>query len=807
MDLRKFVLWLCLCTGAGAQAPRPEPGLWYNPERSGHGVDFQFAGSTLVGIWYTYDVQGLPTWYIASGAYAGTTWSAPLLSARWDGSAATLTQVGTLGLQVHADDRAELTWNLGGDTGSEPFERLRYGAGAPTANLTGIYHHAAQTGWGLSFEVQGSTAAAVLYFYDVAGRPRWVLGTGAMSAAGAPKSGAAGIAMNVFQGGFPSNSPYVGPPLAAPAGTLSLVDGQLDIEVLLPGGLGGWQRNVPGSRLTDAGPPFLFAHIEGPAIIPAGASVPYSARFDTNLASIAGLQYQWTVFYGDRVTQANTTTIAVQPMGSEGLVSLQLDVTDPASGASAFATINVSAQLDDLFDVTIVPEYAELLAGRPNRFNALVLGGRSPYTYEWSGSHIVQDGYPDVYVWAPCEVVGTSELRVSVRDADGREASARLPIEFRPVNCQIAIRGPECTAHLLLVTFTAEVEGRPRLTPGRPYAWSSSLGDPGPGCRETVCQVIGPEGGPTDFFTLRVDHPVYGFAERRIARECPNGPRMTMRPRPPTLAPEGGSIALDFEVSGGTPPYFIRLRCDHGIESHPEGGGATQTGVCRYEFPPGVPTLPIIARVYDSTSLSHRQQVAIPVVATTPPVQASLTAPSAPDTCLPTSFAIAISQGTAPFDISLDFGDGSPPHTERTSSRALMIAHEYAPSSAGAARTARLVVTDAVAARAEQTSTLTPRNQAVDVNLVLRNNAFENIHIYDRSRDPGTWFLESTRITPGSVRDDSLRIPADACEAQVEWGAGRAATQLVQLACTYRKSQPNAGVSYSETGGAALNCD
>lgn len=796
---------LALSMPVAAQSLRPEPGLWYNPDRSGHGVDFEFAGDTLIGIWYTYDVVGQPTWYIAIGPYTGTTWNAPLLSARWNGSAATLTTVGTLGLTVREDDRADLSWNLNGNTGSEAFERLRYGAGVPVSNLTGIYHNATQTGWGLSFEGQGSTAAAVLYFYDSTGFPRWVLGTGPVTSAGADKAGARDIPMSAFNAGFASNAPYVAPPRPTPAGTLTLDNGLLDIDVILPGGLGEWRRSVTGTLLTDTGPAYLFAHVEGPAIIAVGSSVPYSARFDTNLRNLDGLQYAWTVLYGDRVVQATTPTIVVQPVGGEGLINIQVEATHPASGRSAFVTRNVSAQIADLFDVAIVPAFPGMLAGRDNRFDAVVIGGRSPYAYEWTGDRLSDVVGPTTRVIPDCDSIGTSELRVSARDADGRVATARLPFTYGAGQCALTIEGPACLAGIASHEFVASVGGEPLPYFGS-YAWTSEPTGQLFSCSGTRCRVFGASGSPDQFLTLRVENPLVGAAERRLAQACPEGPQLAIQANPPALPPLGRYVDLVFTVTSGLPPYSISLNCVGGDEeSEPTGGGAVQTGEC--DFMPELAGVQVArASVTDAAGRSQQAQIVIPVE-DAPALQATLTSPSPASTCVPLNFGIAIGNGVAPFDVTLDFGDGSAPFRERTSMRSLNPTHAFAPVGGGSARQLQLTVVDADGARVEIARSLTPANVAMEAQVVLRNGGGQNIHIYDLAASPLIWFDISTRLTPGAERTELVTIPADACETRVDYGAGRNVTQLAQAACTFRKGQSNSGVTYTESSGPLLTCD
>lgn len=798
-----LLLACLLCAGAAAQSLRPEPGLWYNPERSGHGVDFQFAGNTLVGIWYTYDALGQPTWYIASGAYSGSSWTAPLLSARWDGSSATLTPVGTISLTVHERDRADFSWNLNGDSGGEPFEKLRYASGAPVANLTGIYHHAAQTGWGLSFEVQGSTAAAVLYFYDSSGLPRWALGTGPVQLTAADKAGAE-AAMQVFLGGFTPDSPAAAAPIGQAAGRVSLTGDRLIVDLIFTGIL--WRRDVPPTRLTDDDPPFLEASVSGPAFIPANGSAGYSVGIHTNLRNLEGLQYEWRVLYGDRIVQANTPAVQVSPMGDEGLVSIQVEVSHPPSGLADFATLSASAQLADLFDAAIVARHPGVLAGRDNQFDAITVGGRAPFSYFWQGANLASSDLPSTSVQVSCNSAVGAELRVRVTDADRRVANARLAYSVDAAGCGLRITGPGCLEAGQTGSYVARFdwEEDPLPSPGG-FTWTLPADQPGACDGSAWCRLTGIAGPPGAAFILQTTSIIGISAGRRIQRHCPEGPQLAMLARPATLSPSGSEAAVDFTVTGGLPPFRIDLNCIFGDETVlPGGAGAQQSGLCHFTPKPAGSHL-VRARVMDSLSRSQQQEIRIPVVDPNA-LQASLDSPATPQTCVPLDFVVGLVNGSPPFDVSFDFGDGSTV-SERVSERNLILRHEYAASGGGTLRNLRLLVTDSSGGRVERSATLTPLNAAMAIDVALRNGAAQNIHIYDRSTPAGGWFAIDTRITPGSQRIATVTIPASSCESQVEWGAGRNSTQLTERTCSYRKREPNPTLNYSEAGGPSLSCD
>ncbi len=163
-------------SAASNPAFRPQSGLWYNKAKPGHGVDIEVSGNNLAAVWYTYNQDQTPAWYLAIGPYSGSkTWSATLNKYHWNGSSATPTPVGNITLDFKNRTQATFRWTLNGQRGSEPIERFRMADKVPQSNLTGLWYNNAEPGYGYSIDTQGSTLAIVAYFYDSQGEPRWAL--------------------------------------------------------------------------------------------------------------------------------------------------------------------------------------------------------------------------------------------------------------------------------------------------------------------------------------------------------------------------------------------------------------------------------------------------------------------------------------------------------------------------------------------------------------------------------------------------------------------------------------------------------
>jgi YVTN family beta-propeller protein len=158
---------------------RPQTGLWYNSERGGHGLDIQIAGDNLFMLWYTYNDDNTPTWYIATGPY-NQSWQGDLLTVSWDvdNRIATSSVAGTANIQFDDAKNATFSWDLNGRVSSEPIEFFATSAAMTTKQFTSTYYDVSDSGWGLTVHTQGESQVVVIYYYDENGNPRWSIGSG-----------------------------------------------------------------------------------------------------------------------------------------------------------------------------------------------------------------------------------------------------------------------------------------------------------------------------------------------------------------------------------------------------------------------------------------------------------------------------------------------------------------------------------------------------------------------------------------------------------------------------------------------------
>ncbi len=136
-------------------------------------------------IWYTYNDDETPTWYIASGVYQEN-WQANLLTFSWDEATriASSEIVGQVNLDFTDAKNALFVWNISDREGSEPFSYLNISNQTTTKQFTGSFYNPLDSGWGISVNTKGDAIVMIMYYYDENGDPRWSLGNASNNASG-----------------------------------------------------------------------------------------------------------------------------------------------------------------------------------------------------------------------------------------------------------------------------------------------------------------------------------------------------------------------------------------------------------------------------------------------------------------------------------------------------------------------------------------------------------------------------------------------------------------------------------------------
>ncbi len=240
-----------------ATAPS-QPGSYYNPQRSGHGIFISQAGGQQALYWYTYLEDGTAAWYVAQDnapAAGASAWTTALRRVTWDGSAVDgLPPVGDVTVTPIDGDNLMFSWHLFGVAGSERFVVLARNScvtvGGQSVGLAGQWYAPTQPGYGMDVVAEPQLQFDAFYLYDALGQPRWLI------ASDGPFAPTMSVELDQVSGFCPTCA-YV-PRTLQPVGTLNVSysdasTGAFSTTVNLVAPLSGsFNVNRPIARLTGA---------------------------------------------------------------------------------------------------------------------------------------------------------------------------------------------------------------------------------------------------------------------------------------------------------------------------------------------------------------------------------------------------------------------------------------------------------------------------------------------------------------------------------------------------------------------------
>lgn len=176
----------------------PLPGLYFDRERDGHGLDLQRQGDRLSGAFFSYAADGQPTWYLLDGQWSGDAGTLMLHAythdpaqtpsvrerARFEGSrlrrVSSAAECGNGRPRPGASVLYDFELRLEGETHRWCLEPLLLAGGVAESALSGLWYAGPEDGgWGLSTHFYaepggGRGVFQTAYSYDAAGQPRWV---------------------------------------------------------------------------------------------------------------------------------------------------------------------------------------------------------------------------------------------------------------------------------------------------------------------------------------------------------------------------------------------------------------------------------------------------------------------------------------------------------------------------------------------------------------------------------------------------------------------------------------------------------
>jgi hypothetical protein len=178
----------------------PVPGLYWDPEKSGKGIDIHAANGDHVVYVYDFRDDGSPVWYqgfadsrssvlrFGEGSFFEYEFDyatralhqrIPAFAMRMDfkrGMFEIPCAVSSPELQTTP---AQLLWTTPWGQEMRCIEKMRFSLDQTAPNYTGLWFGGSEDdGWGFSVNHEGDVIVVIVYFYDDAGRAIWAIGSG-----------------------------------------------------------------------------------------------------------------------------------------------------------------------------------------------------------------------------------------------------------------------------------------------------------------------------------------------------------------------------------------------------------------------------------------------------------------------------------------------------------------------------------------------------------------------------------------------------------------------------------------------------
>jgi hypothetical protein len=162
----------------------PKTGLWWNPDRSGHGFDMHVIGNDrLLYTSYSGDSDGSPVWYIADkDESAHNLFYNDIGKVTFPGGFDTGQReneiVGWSNTYFLDAEHAIQYREINGHVMAEKLEYQHLDSQATVNQHTGHYYTPSEAGWGQTVVTEGRYRVIVSYLYDQEGNPYWTYTSG-----------------------------------------------------------------------------------------------------------------------------------------------------------------------------------------------------------------------------------------------------------------------------------------------------------------------------------------------------------------------------------------------------------------------------------------------------------------------------------------------------------------------------------------------------------------------------------------------------------------------------------------------------
>jgi plastocyanin len=367
-------------------------------------------------------------------------------------------------------------------------------------------------------------------------------------------------------------------------------------------------------------------------------SVPFSLFSITG--GLSPFTYQWYL-NGSAVLGANSTAWTFTPT-SAGYYQVYLNVTDSLNtkAKSNVAFVKVSS----LPSVSISPSSVVMDAGQPKVFTSSILGGTSPYSYQWylDGSP-VSGANSTSWTYTP-SFKGNHTVYLTIIDAASMTATSNTA----PVTVNAALSVIIVPTSVTLdvgqsKVFTSSVSGG---TPPYSYQWYLN-GTAVSGANASTWNFTPRFVGFYNVY-VNVTDSASATAKSNTASVTVN-PRLTVSISPTSVTIDvGQSVTFRSTVAGGTSPYFCQWYLNGTRVSGATNPRCTFTSISLGFYS-------VYLNVSDSASVDPFAISNIVSVTVNPWLSVSISPPSAAITLgQSVLFSAIVSGGTAPYSYKWD---------------------------------------------------------------------------------------------------------------------------------------------------------
>ena len=186
------------------EAPKPRSGLFWDPKKSGKGIDIAEVGQQFTVIPYDFRADGSPVWYLGVAQAQEGILNSPdedFFEYKFDTAnetIATITQTSDLifdfkqgpfeidcavAAPENKSQMSRLLWKNATNEEYRCMEEFIFSdQDSNHQDYTGLWYGGeAENGWGISINTQGNQIIVIVYYYDQQGKASWVLGSTTLS--------------------------------------------------------------------------------------------------------------------------------------------------------------------------------------------------------------------------------------------------------------------------------------------------------------------------------------------------------------------------------------------------------------------------------------------------------------------------------------------------------------------------------------------------------------------------------------------------------------------------------------------------